>query len=130
MRRARSMALLFAVVVLIVTPGCLMGSPAAAVAGEPYGMVVDDVKALQGKKGPIWAAAPVMAAFDLPLAACLDTAFLPIALIVWAIKALAGADDDENADRDASVQPRAGHGVSTEEPRRRDRPAERELVPE
>jgi uncharacterized protein YceK len=80
---------------LVLTPGCLLGSPLAAVSGEPYGMVVDDVKALQGKNGRIWSKAPFFAAIDLPIAFCLDTAFLPISLITWGISALAADEEDE-----------------------------------
>lgn len=76
-------------------PGCLLGSPAAAVSGEPYGMVIDDVKAMAGRNGPIWAGAPVFAFFDLPVAFALDTGFLPIALVVWAVKAISGGGDED-----------------------------------
>ncbi|RMG16810.1 MAG: YceK/YidQ family lipoprotein [Planctomycetota bacterium] len=93
---------------LAVGPGCILGSPLAAVSGEPYGMVRDDVKALQGKNGPIWAGAPFFAALDLPVAFCLDTAFLPLALITWGIYAL-GEDEDE------TVWSRHGEDVEPED---------------
>ena len=60
-----------------------MGSPLAAISGAPFGMVIEDVKALQGKKGKIWSGAPVLAALDIPLAFVLDTAFLPISCLTW-----------------------------------------------
>lgn len=76
--------------------GCLIGSPLAAISGEPYGMTVDDVRAVQGKRGRIWSGAPVFAVIDIPFAAVLDTAFLPISLVVWGIGALAGSDEDDH----------------------------------
>lgn len=91
---------------LLVTPGCLIGSPVAAFSGEPYGMTVDDWMALGGRKGRIWSDAPVFAAIDLPFAFVLDTAFLPISLIMWGITAAAGPsadyddDDHEHDDHD------------------------------
>lgn len=97
-RRARGLTLVLALA-LLAQPGCLIGSPAAMIAGEPYGMTRDDVSALGGRKGRIWSGAPVFAAVDLPFAAVLDTAFLPITMIVWGLKALAGSDDHD-----------AGHG--------------------
>ena len=79
---------------LLLTPGCLLGSPMAAFSGEPYGMTVDDVRALQGKRSAIWYGAPVFAVLDLPVAFVLDTALLPIALVVWVIHAIAGDEHD------------------------------------
>ena len=86
------------------SPGCLIGSPAAMVAGEPYGMTRDDVAAIGGRKGRIWSGAPVFAAIDLPFAAVLDTAFLPFSLIVWGIKALSGSDDHDAGHTDEGHQ--------------------------
>lgn len=77
-------------------PGCLIGSPVAAISGEPYGMTRDDVRAIQGKRGHIWSGAPGFAVVDILFAAVLDTAFLPFALIVWGIKALASDEGDED----------------------------------
>lgn len=79
---------------LVLGPGCVMGSPVAAFSGEPYGMTRDDVAAIGGDRWPIWGGHPVMAAIDIPFAAVLDTAFLPIALIVWGLSSLAGGGED------------------------------------
>ena len=106
--RTRVLALVLAGWVLVL-PGCIMGSPLAAISGEPYGMVRGDVRALSGKKQAIWAGAPLFAAIDLPFAAVLDTAFLPISLLVWGIKAL-GDDDPEPDDHDHG-QGRHSHSV-------------------
>lgn len=78
--------------------GCLIGSPVAAISGEPYGMTIDDAKSLQGKKGRIWSGAPFFAAVDIPFAAVLDTAFLPISLLVWGIRALASDEGEDDTD--------------------------------
>lgn len=92
-RRARPPARLLIALLVVAVPGCLMGSPLAAISGEPYGMVIDDVKAISGKNGRIWSGAPVAAVLDIPLAFVLDTAFLPISVIVWGIKALGGSSE-------------------------------------
>ena len=81
---------------LLVAPGCIVGSPVSAISGEPYGMTRDDVGAIGGKKRPIWGGHPVAAAIDLPFAFVLDTVFLPISLLIWGIKALAGSDDRDD----------------------------------
>ncbi len=95
---------------LVALPGCLLGSPLAAFSGEPYGMVRDDIKAIStNKKGPIWRGAPVFAAIDLPIAFVLDTAFLPIALPIWAILSV-GEDDEDWIDEDASQGRAHDHG--------------------
>lgn len=86
---------------LALGPGCIIGSPVAAFSGEPYGMTIDDIDAMGGAKKPIWGGRPVLAAIDLPFAAVLDTAFLPIALIFWGISALVGGGSD----------PDHGHGA-------------------
>lgn len=83
-------------VALLISPGCVLGSPMAAFSGEPFGMTVDDVRALQGKRSAIWYGAPFFAAIDLPFAVVLDTAFLPISLVAWTINAIAGDDDDDH----------------------------------
>ena len=44
MRTARRRAGLLATIALLL-PGCLLGSPLAAISGAPYGMVIDDAKA-------------------------------------------------------------------------------------
>lgn len=84
------------VVSLTLGPGCLLGSPLAAFSGEPYGMTIDDIGALGGKNGKIWSDAPVLAFFDLPIAAVLDTALLPFSLIMWGILSIGGGDDEED----------------------------------
>lgn len=91
--RRRVLALSLSIA-LVVAPGCVVGSPLAAFSGEPYGMTLDDVASLQGRKGRIWSGAPAFAAIDLPFAAVLDTGLLPISLPIWAIRALA-SDGDE-----------------------------------
>jgi uncharacterized protein YceK len=94
----RGLALLLVLALTLGGPaGCLIGSPVAAVSGEPYGMTVDDVRALQGKKGRIWSGAPIFAGIDLPFAFVLDTGFLPISLVVWGILWLA-SDEEEGDD--------------------------------
>lgn len=85
---------------LLVTPGCLIGSPVAAFSGEPYGMTVDDWMALGGRKGRIWSDAPVFAAVDLPFAFVLDTAFLPISLIMWGLTSAADPSEDDYDDEE------------------------------
>lgn len=97
---------------LALAPGCILGSPVAAFSGEPYGMTRDDASAIGGERWPIWGGHPVMAAIDIPFAAVLDTAFLPISLIVWGISALGddgghghghgddGHDHDDGDDHD------------------------------
>jgi uncharacterized protein YceK len=91
-RRASALLIVAACMAL---PGCLLGSPLAAISGKPYGMTRDDIKAISSKKrGPIWSGAPVFAAIDLPFAFVLDTAFAPIALPIWALS----SDDDEGDD--------------------------------
>ena len=89
-RRTRTLIGLGLAVALLATPGCLIMSPVGAFSGYPYGMTIDDVEAIQGKKSPLWGGHPVMAAIDLPFAAVLDTAFLPIALLMWGVRALVG----------------------------------------
>lgn len=86
----------------------MIGSPLAAVSGEPYGMTVDDVRAMQGKRGRIWSGAPFFAAIDIPFAAVLDTAFLPFSLLVWGIKSL-GSDDEGDHDHDHDHGDGHGH---------------------
>ncbi|MGE0711551.1 MAG: YceK/YidQ family lipoprotein [Planctomycetota bacterium] len=102
MPRRRTSALLALALVLCaaLTPGCIVGSPLSAFSGEPYGMTIDDVHALQGRKTAIWAEAPFFAAIDIPFAAVLDTGFLPIAAIMWLI--LPSHSDDEDVDEDGS----------------------------
>lgn len=92
---SRSTKLLAACLVasLALGPGCILGSPVAAFSGEPYGMTRDDASAIGGERWPIWGGHPVMAAIDIPFAAVLDTAFLPIALIMWGITSLADGGD-------------------------------------
>ena len=92
-------------------PGCLIGSPVAAISGEPYGMTRDDVRAIQGKRGHIWSGAPGFAVVDIVFAAVLDTAFLPVSLLIWGIKAL--ASDDEGDDDHDEGQPHT-HGEGGE----------------
>jgi uncharacterized protein YceK len=85
---------------LVAAPGCLMGSPLAAISGEPYGMVIDDVQAIRGRSGRIWSDAPFAAVIDIPFAFVLDTAFLPVSAIIWSIKAIAGGSSaDETTSR-------------------------------
>jgi uncharacterized protein YceK len=96
-RPRRVFALVLTVMVLL-SPGCIVGSPLAAITGEPYGMTIDDVKALQGRNGRIWSSAPFFAAVDIPFAAVLDTAFLPISLLMWGILTLAGGGDHHSYD--------------------------------
>lgn len=81
-------------VALALSPGCILGSPVAAFSGEPYGMTIDDAEAIGGERWPIWGGHPVMAAIDIPFAAVLDTAFLPISLLFWGISALGDGGDD------------------------------------
>ncbi len=99
-RRARVLVALALCAPLFLGKGCLIGSPVAAFSGEPYGMTRDDVDALGGRRSAIWGRAPWAAAIDLPFAFVLDTGFLPISLLIWAIVALAGDDDhgDEHDD--------------------------------
>lgn len=85
---------------LALAPGCILGSPVAAFSGEPYGMTRDDVEAIGGERWPIWGGHPVMAAVDIPFAAVLDTAFLPISLIVWGLSALGDGGEDEHGHGD------------------------------
>lgn len=99
-RRARVLVALALSAPLFLGKGCLIGSPVAAFSGEPYGMTRDDVDALGGRRSAIWGRAPWAAAIDLPFAFVLDTGFLPISLLVWAIVALAGGGD-EHGDPDA-----------------------------
>jgi uncharacterized protein YceK len=94
MRRAHILHRTLVGLLIVAVPGCIMGSPLAAFSGEPYGMVIDDVKAIQGKRGRIWSGASFFAVIDIPIAAVLDTAFLPISLIVWGIKELATPSGD------------------------------------
>lgn len=91
-----SIAFALVAVLVLVLPGCLLGSPLAAIGGEVYGQTRDDITAVTtDKKGPIWSGAPVFAAIDLPMAFVLDTAFLPISLIAWAIVSASDDDGDE-----------------------------------
>lgn len=101
---------LLLVLTVATLPGCLLGSPLSAIAGEPYGMVRDDIKAItSNKKGPIWRGAPVFAAIDLPMAFVLDTALLPISLPIWAILS-AGEEDEDWVTEDASQGRAHDHG--------------------
>ncbi|MCO5170146.1 MAG: YceK/YidQ family lipoprotein [Planctomycetes bacterium] len=92
--RATTLIALVLTCALTLAPGCIIGSPVAAFSGEPYGMTIDDIDAIGGEKKPIWGGRPVLAAIDLPFAAVLDTAFLPIALLFWGISALVGGGSD------------------------------------
>lgn len=83
--------------VLIGMPGCIIMSPVGAFTGHPYGMTIDDVEAMQGKKAPLWGGHPFLAAIDLPFAAVLDTALLPLSLPMWGLRVLIG--DDGHAHR-------------------------------
>jgi len=106
MRLAKPPLALLLVAIVCFTPGCLVGSPLAAFSGEPYGMVRDDIKAISGQNGPIWAGAPAFAVFDIPLAAVLDTAFLPISCIMWLILHAGEDDDDDDFDDYEERKPR------------------------
>jgi uncharacterized protein YceK len=99
MRRAHLLQRTLAGALIVTLPGCLLGSPLAAISGEPYGMVIDDVKALSGKNGRIWSKAPFFAAIDLPIAFCLDTALLPLSLPIWGIMALIGDEEEDRGSR-------------------------------
>ena len=96
MRHTHSLFHLLLALSLIVTPGCILGSPLAAFSGEPYGMVIDDVEAIQGRKKRIWSGAPAFAVIDIPFAFVLDTGLLPISLIMWGILALGGDDKHDH----------------------------------
>lgn len=98
MRRVPLVAALALVASLFLLSGCVLGSPLAAFSGEPYGMVIDDVKALQGRNGRIWSKAPFFAVIDIPFAAVLDTAFLPISCIMWLILPSDHEDSDHDED--------------------------------
>ena len=110
-RRRGAPLICLLVVSVAVGPGCLLGSPLAAFSGEPYGMTIDDIGALGGRNGKIWSGAPVLAFLDLPLAAVLDTGFLPISLIMWGILSISGAggDDGDHDDRDAGEDVHTDH---------------------
>lgn len=99
-RRRRFLLGIALALTVALPPGCIFGSPVAAFSGEPYGMTRDDWSAIGGKRGPVWGGHPVVAAIDLPFAAVLDTAFLPIALIFWGISAAVGGGDDHGHGRD------------------------------
>ena len=100
-RRTTLVALALAATIVVVPPGCILGSPVAAFSGEPYGMTRDDWDAVGGARRPILGGHPVLAAIDLPFAFVLDTGFLPIALIVWGIKALGDGGDEHDHGPDA-----------------------------
>lgn len=107
MRRLRFLFCPLFVALLLCAPGCIVGSPLAAFSGEPYGMVIDDVKAIQGRNGRIWSGAPAFAVFDIPFAAVLDTGLLPISCLMWLIlHAGEGGDDDDydSGSRDADAE--------------------------
>jgi uncharacterized protein YceK len=78
-------------------PGCIIGSPSAAISGEPYGWTVEDWRGLTGDRRSAWRDHSVLAAIDLPFAAVLDTAFLPISLIIWGLSAAFGGGDEGEA---------------------------------
>lgn len=106
MRAAKTPLILLLVAIVSFTPGCLIGSPLSAFSGEPYGMVRDDIKAIDGQNGPIWSGAPAFAVFDIPLAFVLDTAFLPISCLMWLILHAGEDDDDEEFDDYEERKPR------------------------
>jgi uncharacterized protein YceK len=95
-KKVTSLLALTLTAAVALAPGCIFGSPVSAFSGEPYGMTRDDWSAIGGARPPIWGGHPVFAAMDLPFAFVLDTGFLPIALIVWGIKALGDGDDDHD----------------------------------
>ena len=94
MRASKTPLRLLLAGIVFLAPGCVVGSPLAAFSGEPYGMVRDDVRAIGGRNGPIWAGAPVFAVIDIPFAFVLDTGLLPISGIMWLILH-AGEDAEE-----------------------------------
>lgn len=96
MRRSRFLLCPLLALLVVLSPGCIVGSPLAAFSGEPYGMVIDDVKAIQGRNGRIWSQAPAFAVFDIPFAFVLDTGFLPISCLMWLI--LHAGDGDDGGD--------------------------------
>ncbi len=106
MRARKTPLTLLLVAIVCFTPGCLVGSPLSAFSGEPYGMVRDDIKAIDGQNGPIWSGAPAFAVFDIPLAFVLDTAFLPISCLMWLILHAGEGDDDEDTDDYEERKPR------------------------
>lgn len=101
MRASKTPLRLLFVAIVLLMPGCLVGSPLAAFSGEPYGMVRDDLRAMDGRNGPIWAGAPVFAAIDIPFAFVLDTALFPIGGIMWLLLHAGEEDEgDEFGDED------------------------------
>ena len=94
----RTLLLLVLALALVTTPACaIVGSPYYAFQGEPYGMTRHDLDPLEGsglKGGRGHAGAlflmPVVVLWllDLPFAAILDTALLPISGPIWAIRQL------------------------------------------
>ena len=97
-RRAKGLV----IAALLLVPGCVIGSPLAAVGGKPYGMTSDDVQAIRGERDAFWSHAPILAGLDLPFAAVLDTALLPLALVMWAIDE---DPDEERYDDEPGIQP-------------------------
>lgn len=104
MRRSGRLLCSLLVLLVALAPGCVIGSPLAAFSGEPYGMVIDDVRALQGRNGRIWSQAPAFAVIDIPFAFVLDTGLLPISAIMWLILH-AGESDDDDDDEPAEEAP-------------------------
>jgi uncharacterized protein YceK len=91
---ARTLVLAVLALVLAGQPGCLVGSPLAAISGRLYGMTRDDVAAIRGTdKNAIWKGLPALAVIDIPFAFVLDTGFLPIALIFAGFDLLIGDED-------------------------------------
>lgn len=104
------LALLLSLAVAVAPGGCIIGSPSAAISGEPYGWTVEDWRGATGDRKSAWRDHSVLAAIDLPFAAVLDTALLPISLILMGIFALADGDEDEEGRHDHGDGPHTHDG--------------------